>query len=152
MKRILIPLILLLAVTVSAQELLVNNKPIPALETTAHLRIRGLLLRGEVTQKFHNDAASCIEAVYSFPLPENAAVDTLRMKVGERVIEGEIKEKGEAHQIYAQAKSEGKKASLLDEQKANIFKVAIANIGSNEDVTVTIEYQQRVDYRDGIFS
>ena len=153
MKRIVISIILFVVATfASAQELIVNAKPVPALETTAHLRIRGLVLRGEVTQKFHNDAATCVEAVYTFPLPENAAVDTLRMRVGERVIEGEIKEKGEAHQIYTQAKSEGKKASLLDEQKANIFKVAIANIGAKEDVTVTIEYQQTVDYRDGIFS
>jgi Ca-activated chloride channel homolog len=157
MKRIAIPfLLLVVAAAASAQELLVNTgetyKSSPALETTAHLRIRGLVLRGEVTQRFHNDAASCVEAVYTFPLPENAAVDTLRMRVGERVIEGEIKEKGEAHQVYEQAKSEGKKASLLDQQRSNIFKVAIANIGAKEDVLVTIEYQQTVDYRDGIFS
>jgi Ca-activated chloride channel family protein len=157
MKRIAIPfLLLLVAAAASAQELLVKTgetyTSAPALETTAHLRIRGMVLRGEVTQKFHNDAASCVEAVYTFPLPENAAVDTLRMKIGERVIEGEIKEKGEAHQVYEQAKSEGKKASLLDQQRSNIFKVAIANIGAKEDVVVTIEYQQTVDYRDGIFS
>jgi Ca-activated chloride channel family protein len=155
MKQLMLVL-LLLPLSLSAQELLIKTgetlTPTPALETTAHLRIRGLVLRGEVTQKFHNDGASCVEAVYSFPLPENAAVDTLRMKVGARVIEGEIKEKGEAHQVYEQAKSEGKKASLLDQQKRNIFKVAIANIGAKEDVVVTIEYQQTVDYRDGIFS
>jgi Ca-activated chloride channel family protein len=157
MKRIAIPfLLLLVAAAASAQELLVKTgetyTSAPALETTAHLRIRGMVLRGEVTQKFHNDAASCVEAVYTFPLPENAAVDTLRMKIGERVIEGEIKEKGEAHQVYEQAKSEGKKASLLDQQRSNIFRVAIANIGAKDDVVVTIEYQQTVDYRDGIFS
>src|SRR5436309_7529045 len=133
MKRILIPLILLIAAASQAQELLVKNggavQSAPALETAAHLRIRGLILRGEVTQKFHNDASNCVEAVYTFPLPENAAVDRLRMKIGERIVEGEIKERGEAHAVYEQAKGEGKKASILDQQRPDVFKVAIASIG-----------------------
>jgi Ca-activated chloride channel family protein len=140
--KTLLAALLLLPLTLSAQELLVKNggavQSAPAVETAAHLRIRGLILRGEVTQKFHNDASNCVEAVYTFPLPENAAVDRLRMKIGERIVEGEIKERGEAHAV--------------DEQRPNVFKVAIASIGAGEDVVVTIEYQQIVDYRDGAFS
>jgi len=137
--KTLLAALLLVTLSVSAQELVVSNgTSAPALETTAHLRIRGLIVRGEVTQKFHNDSASCVEAVYKFPLPENAAVDRLRMKIGDRIVEGQIKEKVEAHAVYQQAKSEGKKASIVDQERPNVFQVAIANIGANEDVVVTI--------------
>src|SRR5204863_8925138 len=86
-----------------------------------------------------------------FPLPEDAAVDTLRMTIGQRVIEGEIKERKEAEKVYEQAKSEGKKASLLTQERPNLFTVSIANVGGGEEVTVMIAYQQNVDYKDGAF-
>jgi len=70
----------------------------PALETDVRLTVRGVVLRGDVTQSFENTTPQCAEAVYVFPLPENAAVDTLRMTIGQRVIEGEIQEKKQAQQ------------------------------------------------------
>src|SRR4051812_39737396 len=82
----------------------------PTVNTDVKLQVRGIVLRGEVTQTFRNPEWSCAEAVYAFPLPENAAVDRLRMTIGQRVIEGEIQEKKQAEQTYEQAKSEGKKA------------------------------------------
>lgn len=123
----------------------------PSVGTDVHLQIRGLILRGEVTQTFHNAEAMCVEAIYAFPLPETAAVDRLRMTIGTRVIEGEIKERKEAEQVYEQARSEGKKASLVSQERPNLFTVAIANIGSQEDVVITIDYQQTVDYKEGLF-
>jgi Ca-activated chloride channel family protein len=123
----------------------------PAVETEVNLRVRGLILRGEVTQRFRNPESTCAEAVYAFPLPEDAAVDRLRMIIGQRVIEGEIKERKEAERIYDQAKSEGKKASLLSQERPNIFTASIANIGAGEEVTVTMNYQQNVEYKDGAF-
>ncbi len=123
----------------------------PTVETDVHLRVRGLILRGEVTQRFRNPESTCAEAVYAFPLPEDAAVDRLRMTIGGRVIEGEVRKRGEAKQVYEQAKSEGKKASLLEQQRPNLFTVSIANVGAGEEVVVSIEYQQRVEYRDGAF-
>jgi len=128
-----------------------DGSDIPALDTQVMLFVRGMILRGKVTQRFHNPQPSCIEAVYAFPLPEDAAVDTLKMTVGERVIEGDILEKQQAEKTYQRAKSEGKKASLLSQERPNIFTVSIATIGSGEDVTVSIEYQQAVDYKDGSF-
>jgi Ca-activated chloride channel family protein len=123
----------------------------PTVETDVKLRVRGLILRGEVTQRFRNPESTCAEAVYAFPLPETAAIDRLRMVVGVRVIEGEIKKREEAKQVYEQAKSEGKKASLLEQQRPNLFTVSIANVGAGEEVVVTINYQQSVEYRDGAF-
>ena len=123
----------------------------PTVETDVKLQVRGLVLRGEVRQTFRNPESTCAEAIYAFPLPEDTAVDRLRMTVGTRVIEGEIKERKEAQVVYEQAKSEGKKASLLTQERPNLFTVSIANIGSGEEVVVTIDYQQNVDYRDGVF-
>ena len=123
----------------------------PTVETDVKLQVRGLVLRGEVRQTFRNPESTCAEAIYAFPLPEDAAVDRLRMTVGTRVIEGEIKERKEAQVVYEQAKSDGKKASLLTQERPNLFTVSIANIGSGEEVVVTIDYQQNVDYRDGVF-
>jgi Ca-activated chloride channel homolog len=123
----------------------------PTVETDVKLRVRGLILRGEVTQRFRNPEPTCAEAVYAFPLPETAAIDRLRMVVGVRVIEGEIKKHDEAKQVYEQAKSEGKKASLLEQQRPNLFTVSVANVGAGEEVVITINYQQSVEYRDGAF-
>jgi Ca-activated chloride channel homolog len=123
----------------------------PTVETDVDLRVRGLILRGEVTQRFLNPESTCVEAVYAFPLPEDSAVDTLRMKVGNRVIEGEIKEKEDAKKTYETAKRQGKKASLLTQERPNLFTVSIANIGPGENVTIAIAYQQNVDYKDGAF-
>ena len=126
--------------------------PAPTVNTDVKLQVRGLILRGEVTQTFRNPEATCVEAVYAFPLPENAAVDRLRMTIGQRVIEGEIQEKKQAEQTYEQARSEGKKASLLSQERPNLFTVSIANIGAGEEVVVTINYQENVDDHDSIFS
>src|SRR5438445_208804 len=136
--------------------LLKTNQPgvyvaAPTVETDVDLHLRGMILRGEVTQRFLNPQSMCVEAIYAFPLPEDAAVDTLRMKVGNRVIEGEIKEKEDARQTYEKARREGKKASLLTQERPNLFTVSIANIGPGENVTVAIAYQQSVDYKDGSF-
>jgi Ca-activated chloride channel family protein len=140
----------------SGMLLLKTNKagfyvPAPTVATNVNLRVRGLILRGEVTQRFRNSESTCAEAVYAFPLPETAAVDRLRMTIGERVIEGEIKERQEAEKVYEQARSEGKKAALLSQERPNLFTASIANVGAGEEVVVTINFQQTVDYKDGTF-
>src|SRR5438105_2475 len=123
----------------------------PTVATDVKVQVRGLILRGEVTQRFRNPESTCAEAIYAFPLPETAAVDRLRMTVGMRVIEGEIRKREEAKQVYEKAKSEGKKATLVEQQRPNLFTASIANVGAGEEVSVTIDYQQTVEYRDGVF-
>ncbi len=125
--------------------------PLPAVETNVDIHVSGIVLRGEVTQHFRNPESDCVEAVYAFPLPENAAVDRMRMTVGQRTIEGEIREREEAQQVYETARSQGQHASLLTQERPNIFTASIANVGGGEEVVVTIGYQQTVDYKDGAF-
>lgn len=126
--------------------------PAPVLETDVAIHVAGLVARTTVSQRFCNPTRLWVEGIYAFPLPENAAVDTLNLIVGERVIEGQIKEREEAQQIYEQAKAEGRKASLLEQQRPNLFTTSLANLGPGEIAEVRIEYQQELHWADGRFS
>jgi Ca-activated chloride channel family protein len=105
--------------------------PAPALETDVAIRVTGVVARAAVRQRFANTAGDCVEGVYVFPLPEGAAVDRMLLTIGERVIEADIRERVEAKRVYDQAKSEGKKASLLEQERPNIFTASVASIGPN---------------------
>ena len=136
---------------VSGSVLFKTDKPglykrAPVLKTDVHMRVNGMIVRTKVVQRFKNPGQTWLEGVYVFPLPEKAAVDHMRMKIGDRVIEGKIKEKQEAKKIYAKAKREGRKASLVEQERPNIFTNSIANIGPGETVAVEIEYQQTLTF------
>ena len=115
-----------------------------ALDTSVEMDITGNINRVIVEQVFTNPSDKWAEGVYVFPLPEDSAVDQLRMYVDERVIEGQIHEKEEAKKIYEKAKSEGKSASLVEQQRPNIFTTNVANIAPGGKIKVAIEYQQAV--------
>ncbi len=125
--------------------------PAPILKTDVDMRISGMIVRAVVSQEFKNQTNEWLEGIYVFPLPENAAVDHLRMRIGERVIEGKIKERAEAKRIYEQAKRAGKKASLIEQERPNMFTNSVANIGPHETIIVEIEYQQTLRYDQGDF-
>jgi Ca-activated chloride channel family protein len=126
--------------------------PAPLVKTDVHMDVGGTIARVTVSQRFDNPSDHWVEGVYAFPLPENAAVDRLRLQIGERFIEGQIKEREEARKIYDQAKAAGQKASLIEEQRPNLFTNEVANIGPHETVLVQIEYQQTVRYDQGAFA
>lgn len=120
--------------------------PAPALHTDVRIQVSGPLARARVVQTFHNPGKDWAEGIYVFPLPENAAVDRLRLKIGERVVEGEIHERGEARKTYDQAKASGQRAALVEQERPNLFTTNVANIGPGQDVVVEIEYQQTLRY------
>ena len=129
--------------------------PAPTLKTDVRISVTGLIARATVSQEFLNPSLekdAWAEGIYVFPLPETAAVDHLRMKIGERIIEGQIKEKAEAKKIYEQAKQEGKRTSLVEQERPNIFTTSVANIGPGERITVEIEYQETIRYDQVAFS
>ncbi len=115
-----------------------------ALDTKVQMDITGSINRVTVKQSFTNPSNQWAEGVYVFPLPEDSAVDQLRMYIDERVIEGQIHEKKEAKKIYEKAKQEGKSASLVEQQRPNIFTSSVANIAPGGTITIAIEYQQAV--------
>ena len=79
----------------------------PKVSTEVGIAVHGMVARTTVTQVFHNPAAERVEGVYVFPLPEKAAVDRLQMRVGDRLLEGEVQEKEQARRTYEQARAEG---------------------------------------------
>ncbi len=124
----------------------------PRLATDFNVTISGPTARTIVTQRFENPADGFVEGVYVFPLPENSAVDTLKIIAGNRVIVGEVKERQEAKVIYETAKASGQAAALLEQERPNLFTNSVANIGPHETVIVQIEYQETVKQSSGTFS
>ncbi len=126
--------------------------PAPLLNTKVTMTISGLIARTTVSQQFSNPSDEWAEGVYVFPLPDQAAVDHLRMRIGERIIEGHIQEQAQAKKTYATAKAQGRQASLLEQERPNIFTASVANIPPHAPITVDIEYQEVVRYDQGRFS
>ncbi|MEO6929455.1 MAG: marine proteobacterial sortase target protein [Casimicrobiaceae bacterium] len=123
----------------------------PLVATEVDIEVAGIVARATVTQHFVNPTAQWRDGVYVFPLPENAAVDTLHMQVGQRVIEGRIEEKATARATYERARTDGVKASLIEQQRPNLFTARVAHLGPGETVTITLEYQQTLHYDSGSF-
>ncbi len=124
----------------------------PMLSMDVDIRVSGITARTTLKQIFTNDSDDWIEALYVFPLPDESGVDHLQMRIGERIIIAEIQEKKEARTTYEAARKAGKKASLLSQQRPNIFTTAVANIGPGETVIVQIEYQQAVKRHNNSYS
>ncbi len=116
------------------------------------VKVSGITARVEVEQQFLNSGNDWVDALYVFPLPDESSVDQLQMKIGERVITGHIKEKSIAKKIHEKASREGRKSTLLEQNRPNIFTTNVANIGPGETVVVVIEYQQTIRFTDSVFS
>ena len=123
--------------------------PMPLKHTDVKASVNGYIGSVEVIQQFHNPYSSKIEAVYVFPLPHNAAVNEFILTIGERRIRGIIRERQEAERIYQEAKRQGYVASLLTEERANIFTQSVANIEPGKEIDVDIKYLHTLDYVDG---
>ncbi|MET1256425.1 marine proteobacterial sortase target protein [Aliikangiella maris] len=120
--------------------------PALTMNTQVQIDVAGMMARSRLTQIFTNPSTEWVEGTYLFPLPEKSAVDHLTIKIGERLIVGEIQEKHQARKNYEAAKKAGKKASLVEQQRANIFSNQVANIAPGETIEVMIEYQQDLTF------
>ena len=125
--------------------------PCPLEHTAVKSRISGYLAHVEVRQVFQNPFDEKIEAVYTFPLPQNAAVHEMVMRVGEREIHGEIHKRERARYIYEQAKDEGKRTALLEQERPNIFTQSVANIGPGKEIVIVTRYVQPLRYDAGTY-
>ena len=123
-----------------------------AIDTDIQVAITGLVARVEITQRFTNSGSYWAEGIYRFPLPAGAAVDRMLIRVGERVLEGEIQEKDVARRTYQQARETGRTATIVEQQRRNQFETRLANIGPGETIDITIGYLQNVEYRDLSFN
>ncbi|MCW5822460.1 MAG: VWA domain-containing protein [Cyanobacteria bacterium TGS_CYA1] len=124
----------------------------PLQHTSVQASISGYMADVTVKQLFANPYKEKIEAVYTFPLSDTGAVDEMTMKVGSRIIHGTIKKKEEAREIYEQAKERGHVASLLDQERPNIFTQSVANIEPGKEVEITIKYKDLLLFENGKYS
>jgi len=122
---------------------------LPLMHTDVDAEISGFIADVAVHQLYSNPFEEPIEAVYLFPLPDGAAVDDMQMRIGDRVIVGEIKRRAEAKKIYEDARNSGKTAALLDQERPNVFQQSVANILPGESIEITIHFVQQLDYEDG---
>ena len=115
-------------------------------------KVSGMIASIKIEQHFENDSDDWVNGRYVFPLPQGAAVDSLRIEIGERIIDGVIKEKAEARKVFEKAKRAGKKAGLLEQHRPNLFSVSLANIAPHESIIAKITFVDKVNYKDETFS
>lgn len=124
----------------------------PLKHTSVDADVNDGIARVSVTQKFHNPFRQNIQAVYTFPLDEHCAVESMRMLSGKREILGSIKPREEATEIYKSAAAEGRATALLEEERPNIFTQSVANVSAGEDVSVTLNYTTVLAFKDGDYT
>lgn len=120
--------------------------------TSASVEVNGLIAYVEINQTFVNVENATLNGKYQFPLPSEAAVNYLNVRIGDREIVGEIMEKKAAKATFDKAKRQGKKASLVRQQRANLFTNNIANIDPLAEISVTLRFVMPVTYQQGRFS
>nr|WP_193987726.1 marine proteobacterial sortase target protein [Lelliottia steviae] len=116
------------------------------------MTLTGLINHVVVKQRYQNPHPFAVNARYVFPLPDESAVHAMQMQIGERIITGNITLKHQAEQQFEQAQKQGKRAALVRQQRANIFSTDVANLGAGEEIEITLQYQEIIGFRDGVFS
>ncbi|MCB9598624.1 MAG: TonB family protein [Sandaracinaceae bacterium] len=123
----------------------------PLTATNVHARVSEFVARVTVEQTFENPYERAIEAVYLFPLPDDAAVDAMELRVGERTIRGQIRERVEAVREYRAARERGALASLLEQERPNLFRQSVANVPPGQSIRVVLSYTQALPYEEGSY-
>jgi len=123
------------------------------LKTTAfNVEVSGQFAETRVRQVFENTSQRKIEAVYTFPLSERAAITSMSMSIGDRVIVAQVMERDLARSLYEAARDANHAAALLEQQRPNIFTQSVANLEPGAAIEVEITYVEVVDHRDGEFT
>src|SRR5580704_10157355 len=124
---------------------------LPLESTRADVHIAGVISDVKVTQTYRNDGDRTISARYVFPASTRAAVYGMKMTIGDRVIVASIEEKAQAKAEYDEAKAAGKTASLLEEDRPNVFTMSVANILPKDRIQVELQYTELLVPTDGIY-
>ncbi|WP_371378049.1 marine proteobacterial sortase target protein [Thalassotalea aquiviva] len=116
------------------------------------VEITGMFARVRLSQSFANESPYWSEAIYLFPLTQGASVNAMKMVIGQRIIKGKIEPRKQAQKKYQQAKQQGQKAALIEQERPNLFTSSVANIPPGEAIEVSIQYLVKVDYHKQLFS
>lgn len=115
---------------------------LPLKRTDVDVKVAGVIADVRVTQTYRNEGTRAIEASYVFPGSTRAAVNGLTVRLAERVIEAQIREKQQARKDYDSAKQQGKTAALLEQHLPNVFQMKVANILPGDEVQVELRYNE----------
>ena len=129
-----------------------TTESLPLKSTTADVNILGVIADVKIEQKYQNTGTENIEAIYVFPASTKAAVYHMEMYVGDKVIQAVIHEKGKAKEKYEKAKAAGKRASLLEQDRPNIFTMNVANIAPGENISIVLKYTEKLIPVEGIYT
>jgi Ca-activated chloride channel homolog len=124
---------------------------LPLRETSAHVDISGVIAHVAVRQVFENGGAKPIEAIYVFPASTRAAVHGMRMKIGQRVVEAHIDRRQAARESYEAARAQGRRASLLEQERPNVFTMNVANIMPGDRIEVQLDYSELLVPEDAVY-
>jgi Ca-activated chloride channel family protein len=128
-----------------------NVDHLPLKDTRVEISIAGVIADVKVRQIYRNEGARPINASYVFPASTRAAVYAMRMQLGNEIIVAKIKEREQARKEFEQAKEEGKSASLLEQERPNVFSMSLANIMPQEQVEIELRYTELVIPTDNIY-
>ncbi len=125
---------------------------LPLKETAAKVNIVGVIADVTVSQKYVNSGKNTLEAIYTFPLSTKAAVYAMQMTIGQRKITAKISEKNKARKDYENAKKNGNRVSLLEQNRPNVFTMNVANIAVNDTIVVELKYTELLVPENGVYS
>ena len=128
-----------------------NLDHLPLKDTRVQIDVSGVIADVKVTQTYRNEGSRPINARYVFPASTRAAVYAMRMRIGDQVIVAKIKEREQAKQEFDKAKQEGKSASLLEQDRPNVFSMSLANLMPGEQVEVELRYTELLAPTDGVY-
>ena len=141
--------------TLSPYFFVVSDDPstdrLPLKSTAAAVTISGVIADVLVTQIYKNDGKKPLEAIYIFPASTRAAVYGMKMTIGKRVVEAKIKKRDEARREYEQARDAGRNASLLEQQRPNVFQMNVANIMPGDEIKVELRYTELLVPTDRVY-
>ncbi|HTJ47725.1 MAG TPA: VIT domain-containing protein [Kofleriaceae bacterium] len=132
------------AIERGAYGLYAGGKPLPVIASSIDLHVDGPFADGTVTQRFRNPLDQPIEAVYVFPLPDDAAVSSMVIRTGSRTIVAKIEDRGAARQRYEAAVAAGANAALLEEERADVFTQAVTGIAPGAEITVELRFDTTI--------
>ncbi len=125
---------------------------LPLKKTWAEANIAGVIADVTIHQIYKNEGQHPLEAIYTFPASTRAAVYAMEMKIGERIIRAKIEEKEKARQDYEKAKEDGKRTSLLEQSRPNVFTMNVANIMPGDEIEVQLSYTELLVPEEGTYS
>jgi Ca-activated chloride channel family protein len=124
---------------------------LPLKDTRVEIAVSGVIADVKVLQTYRNEGVRPINASYVFPASTRAAVYAMRMRIGDQVVVAKIKEREQAKQEFDQAKQEGKSASLLEQDRPNVFSMSLANIMPQDQIEIELRYTELLVPTDGIY-